>query len=134
MSLYERKETLTDYCCDAWSCCKSVYKTRNNQFTPPALGYRNMSHIVIGDFNRHSTSWGYNVTDDKGEAFKNGLSHAISHKFTMLNYLCPSIVQNGRKESTSLYETYNKQYVSSPISSSTMESGTKLLEKTTEER
>ena len=46
----------------------SVYKPPHDQFTLPALGYRNMPHIVTGDFNSHSTSWGYNVTDENGEA------------------------------------------------------------------
>ena len=52
----------------------SLYKPRNEQFILPTVGHRNMLHIVIGDFNTHSTSsWECNVTDD------NGLSHAISH-------------------------------------------------------
>ena len=46
----------------------SVYEPPNGQFKLPALGHRNLSHIVIGDFNSHSTTWGYNTTDDNGEA------------------------------------------------------------------
>ena len=46
----------------------SVYKPPNDQFQLPALGHRNLPHIVIGDFNSHSTTWGYNTTDDNGEA------------------------------------------------------------------
>ena len=34
----------------------SVYKPPNDQFALPALGYRDLPHIVIGDFNIHSTS------------------------------------------------------------------------------
>ena len=36
----------------------SVYKPSNDQFAIPALGHRDLPHIVIGDFNSHSTSWG----------------------------------------------------------------------------
>ena len=46
----------------------SVYKPPNEQFVLPALGHRNLPHIVIGDFNSHSTTWGYQTTDDNGEA------------------------------------------------------------------
>ena len=37
----------------------SVYKPPNDPFELPALGHRNLPHIVIGDFNSHSTTWGY---------------------------------------------------------------------------
>ena len=42
----------------------SVYKPLND----PALGHRNLPHIVIGDFNSHSTTWGYTSTDNEGDA------------------------------------------------------------------
>ena len=45
-----------------------VYKPPNDQFALPALGHRDLPHIVIGDFNSHSTSWGYDTTDTNGEA------------------------------------------------------------------
>ena len=35
----------------------SVYKPPNDWFVLPALGHRNLPHIVIGDFNSHSTTW-----------------------------------------------------------------------------
>ena len=44
----------------------SVYKLQNNPFELPALDNRKLSHIVT-DFNSHSTSWGYDTTDDNGE-------------------------------------------------------------------
>ena len=50
----------------------STYTPPNEQFTLPAVGHITILRIVIGVFKNHSTSWGYNVTDD------NGLSHAIS--------------------------------------------------------
>ena len=34
----------------------SVYNPPNDQFALPALGHRDLPHIVIGDFNSHSTS------------------------------------------------------------------------------
>ena len=46
----------------------SVYKPLNDQFVFPALGHRDLPHIVIGDFNSHSTPWGYDRTDNNGEA------------------------------------------------------------------
>ena len=50
----------------------SVYKPPNDQFALPALGHRDLPHIVIGDFNSHSTSWGYDTTDNNGEAVEQG--------------------------------------------------------------
>ena len=35
-------------------------------FRLPALGQRNKSHIVIGNFNSHSTHWGYTTTNSDG--------------------------------------------------------------------
>ena len=46
----------------------SLYKPPNEKFVLPALGHGNLHHIVIGDFNSHSTTWGYTNTDDNGEA------------------------------------------------------------------
>ena len=45
----------------------SVYKPPNDPFELPALGHRNLPHIVIGDFNSHSTTWGYTNTDNMCE-------------------------------------------------------------------
>ena len=45
----------------------SVYKPPNEKYVLPALGYGNLPHIVMGDFNSHSTTWGYTTTDDNGE-------------------------------------------------------------------
>ena len=46
----------------------SVYNPPNDQFALTALGHRDLPHIVIGDFNSHSTSCGYDTTDNNGEA------------------------------------------------------------------
>ena len=46
----------------------NVYKPPNDQFAPPALGHRDLPHIVMGDFNIHSTSWAYDTTYNNGEA------------------------------------------------------------------
>ena len=43
----------------------SVYKPQNEKFVLPALGYGRLLHI--GDFNSHSTTWGYTTTNDNGE-------------------------------------------------------------------
>ena len=46
----------------------SVYKLPNEKFLLPALRHGNLLHIVIGNFNSHSTTWEYTNTDDNGEA------------------------------------------------------------------
>ena len=46
----------------------SVYKLPNDQFALPALGHRDLPHIVIGDFKSHSTSWGYETTYNNEDA------------------------------------------------------------------
>ena len=60
----------------------SVYKPPNDQFELSALGHRNLPHIVIGDFNSHSTTWGYNTTDDNEEAVE---EWADSCDFTLIH-------------------------------------------------
>ena len=46
----------------------SVYKPPNNQFELPTLGQTDLPHIVIGDFNSHSTPWSYDTLDKNREA------------------------------------------------------------------
>ena len=46
----------------------SLYKPPPEPFLLPPLGQRNKPHIVIGDFNSHSTLWRYTTTDSDGEA------------------------------------------------------------------
>ena len=46
----------------------TVYKPPNDPFELPALGHKYLPHIVIGDFNSHSTMWGHTSTYNKGEA------------------------------------------------------------------
>ena len=46
----------------------SLYKPPPEPFLLPPLGQRIKPHIVIGDFNSHSTLWGYTTTDSDGEA------------------------------------------------------------------
>ena len=38
--------------------------------------------LIIGDFNNHSTNWGYNETDSDSEAVE---SWAMAHDLTMLH-------------------------------------------------
>ena len=45
----------------------SVYTPPNDPFELPALGHKNLPHIVIEDFNSHSTTWGCTNTDNEGE-------------------------------------------------------------------
>ena len=46
----------------------SLYKPPPESFLIPPLGQRIKPHIIIGDFNSHSTFWGYTTTDSDGEA------------------------------------------------------------------
>ena len=46
----------------------SLYKPPPEPFLLPPRGQRIKPHIVIGDFNSHSTLWGYTTTDSDGEA------------------------------------------------------------------
>ena len=46
----------------------SMYKPPPEPFRLPVLGQRNKPHIVIGDFNSHSTLWGYTTTNSDGES------------------------------------------------------------------
>ena len=46
----------------------SLYKPPPEPFLLPPLERRIKPHIVIGDFNSHSTLWGYTTTDSDGEA------------------------------------------------------------------
>ena len=44
----------------------SLYKPPPEPFLIPPLGQRIKPHIVLGDFNSHSTLWGYTTTDSNG--------------------------------------------------------------------
>lgn len=50
----------------------SIYKPPNSPFIAPSLksedSLQHKPNIVIGDFNSHSSSWGYTETNDDGEA------------------------------------------------------------------
>jgi len=60
----------------------SVYKPPGEQFVFPPLGHRSVPQIVIGDFNSHSTSWGYDATDDDGAAVE---QWAESSRLTLIH-------------------------------------------------
>ena len=46
----------------------SVCEEENVELITVELGQRNKPHIVIGDFNSHSTLWGYTTTNSDGES------------------------------------------------------------------
>ena len=60
----------------------SVYKPPGDPFGLQALGHRGLPHAVIGDFNIHSTTWGYTGTYGKGEAVE---QWADSCDFTLIH-------------------------------------------------
>ena len=49
-----------------------MYKPTNDPRVLPALDDRNLPHIIIGDFHRHSTTWRYATTEDDGKAVISG--------------------------------------------------------------
>ena len=61
----------------------SVYKLPNEKVVLEALRHENLPHIVIADFNSHSTTSEYTTTDDNGEAVEQWAD-------------CSSTVQDGR--------------------------------------
>ena len=74
----------------------SLYKPPNDPYELPVLGHRNPPNIVIGDYNSHSTTWGYTSTDNEEEAVE---QWADSCDFT-LNCQSHSTVRDGRKATT----------------------------------
>ena len=64
-----------------WWC-----KPPAERFVLPAVGYRNLPHIVIGDFNSHITTWGYTTTDNNGEAVEHWAEANNQQSSTMQNY------------------------------------------------
>ena len=60
----------------------SMYKPPNEKCVLPALGYGNLPHIVIGDFNSHSTTWGYTTMDHNGQSVE---QWADSCNLTLIN-------------------------------------------------
>ena len=61
---------------------QSLYKPPPEPFLLPPLGQRIKPHIVIGDFNCHSTLWGYTTTDSDGEAVE---QLAYSNRLSLIN-------------------------------------------------
>ena len=59
-----------------------LYKPPPEPFQLPPLGQRIKPHIVIGDFNCHSTLWGYTTTDSDGEAVE---QLAYSNRLSLIN-------------------------------------------------
>ena len=61
----------------------SVYKPQPASFTwPQTHQIGTKAGLIIGDFNSHSTNWGYNETDSDGEAVENW---AVAHDLVMLH-------------------------------------------------
>ena len=78
----------------------SLYKPPPEPFLLPPLGQRIKPHIVIEDFNSHSTLWGYTTTDSDGEAVE---QWADSETQNCRNH---STVQYGRRDTTRTSSLY----------------------------
>ena len=67
----------------------SVYKPPTRQFqfdNPDSLDYNN-TNVVIGDFNSHSTTWGYNNTDENGDLVE---EWSDAHQLSLKCYYRPT--------------------------------------------
>ena len=84
----------------------SLYKPPPEPFLLPPLGQRIKPHIVIGDFNSHSTLWEYTTTDSDGEASNNGHIQTDCHSSTTRNCRNHSTVQYGRRDTTRTSSLY----------------------------
>ena len=70
----------------------SLYKPPPESFLLPPLGQRIKPHIVIGDFNSHSTLWGYTTTDSTGKAVE---QWADSNRLSLIhNAKLPGMCEN----------------------------------------
>ena len=49
----------------------NVYSPPNTPLLLQKIGIHNERHIVMGDFNSHSPSWGYNTLNARGEKVEN---------------------------------------------------------------
>ena len=80
----------------------SVYMPSHDQFVLPALSHRDSPHIVIGDFNSHSTSRSYDTTDSNGgavEQWADSCDLTLIHDAKLLKSLT---VRDGRKATTQI--------------------------------
>ena len=91
----------------------SMYKPPPVPFRLHALGQRNKPHIVIGDFNSHST------LSDSGDTpqqtaleylWSNGRTQTACHSYTTRNYRNHSTVQYGRRDTTRISSLYLKTF------------------------
>ena len=56
-----------------------IYKPSPQPFRLSTWGQRNKSHIVIGDFNSHSTLWGYTTANSELCEAMGGLNQPVTH-------------------------------------------------------
>ena len=69
----------------------------NNPFELPALGYRDLSHIVLGNVNSKCTSKDHDTRDDNIHRWNSGQTHATSHPYMMLSHGNHLTVHDRRK-------------------------------------
>ena len=88
----------------------SMYKPPPEPFRLPALGQRNKPHIVIEDFNSHSTLWGYTTVNSDGEYVGQWRTQTACHSYTMRKYRNHSTVQYGRSDTTRISSLYHQTF------------------------
>ena len=72
----------------------SIYKPPPEPFRLPTWGQRNKPHIVIGDFNSHSTLWGYTTANSELCEAMGGLNQPVTHT---------------QRETTEIIQQYNME-------------------------
>ena len=78
----------------------SLYKPPLEPFLLPRRGHRIKPHIVIGNFNSHSSLWGYTKRIATEKRSSNGQIQTDWHSSTTRNCRNNSTVQCGRRDTT----------------------------------
>ena len=95
----------------------SVYKPPNEKFVL-ALGHRNLPDIVIGDFNSHSTTWGYTNTQQLPPA-RGGTAHRkifnLANRSKLIHPGPSSSRSSFFMESSQLYAAMLTYYSTKPL-------------------
>ncbi|KAL4104978.1 hypothetical protein QTP88_020253 [Uroleucon formosanum] len=118
---------------------KSVYKPPNSPFKfhkPKNFAAPNV-RIFLGDFNCHSTSWGYSETNDDGHALE---AWAVSEELSLIHdHKLPPSFNSGRwkrgyNPDLIFVSEATREYNKDPFSTQTIEEGMKTLNAVSETR
>ena len=102
----------------------SVYKppAEDFSFTDPVPQVQSKPQIIIGDFNSHTTQWGYMETNKDGEAVEEWMD---------TNQLS---LTHDAKETATIHEEYVIMFESDPFAEETISTGEKVMESISQKR